>query len=151
MLMSLFVLENHSGQALDFAIVTAMFQAGVIIGAIISSVKKDWKNKEIIILQTIVIGILGYLIITIAPYGNFIMIGIGALIHAAMMPIANTMFLTIIQTKVPVETQGRVFSITVSLAFSIMLREISRWVTLNPRNARGIEKRPVPAPASITV
>ncbi|MHA2008458.1 MAG: MFS transporter [Promethearchaeota archaeon] len=120
MLMPLYVKINHLGLALDFAFVTAMFQAGVIIGAIISSIKKEWKNKEMIILQTIVIGIIGYLITTAAPRGNFLLIGIGGLIHASMMPIANTMFLTIIQTKVPVETQGRVFSITVSLAFSIM-------------------------------
>ena len=119
-LMPLFVKNNHSGGALEFAIVSAMFQLGVVIGALISSAKKEWKSKEMIILQTIIIGIIGFLITTFAPYGNFLLIGMGGLIHAAMMPIANTMFLTIIQTKVPAETQGRVFSIVVSIAFSIM-------------------------------
>jgi len=118
--MPLFIKDNHSGGALEFAIVVAMFQVGVVIGALISTVKKEWKHKEMIILQTIIIGIIGYLITTIAPRGNFLLIGIGGLIHASMMPIANTMFLTIIQTKVPAETQGRVFSIVVSIAFSIM-------------------------------
>jgi len=119
-LMPLFVKNNHSGGALEFAIVSAMFQLGVVIGALISSAKKEWKSKEMIILQTIIIGIIGYLITTFAPYRNFLLIGMGGLIHGAMMPIANTMFLTIIQTKVPAETQGRVFSIVVSIAFSIM-------------------------------
>jgi MFS family permease len=47
------------------------------------------------------------------------MIGIGALIHASMIPIANTMFLTIFQTKVPSESQGRVFSFIVSTAAAV--------------------------------
>ncbi len=119
-LMPLFIKDNHSGGALEFAIVVAMFQVGVVIGALICSVKKEWKHKEMIILQTIIIGIIGYLITTFAPRGNFLLIGFGGLIHASMMPIANTMFLTIIQTKVPAETQGRVFSIVISIAFSIM-------------------------------
>ncbi|MFX1575013.1 MAG: MFS transporter [Promethearchaeota archaeon] len=119
-LMPLFIKINHSGGAFEFAIVSALIQVGVVIGALISSLKKEWKHKEMIILQSIIIGIIGYLITTIAPHGNFLLIGIGGLIHASMMPIANTMFLTIIQTRVPTETQGRVFSIVVSIAFSVM-------------------------------
>lgn len=118
-LMSLFILINHSGTAADFALVSAFLQAGIVIGAIIASTKKDWKNKEVIILCSIFIGIGGYLITAIAPKGYFILIGIGTLIHGLLIPIANTMFLTILQTRIPPESQGRVFSIVVSIATAV--------------------------------
>jgi len=118
-LMSLFVLIDHSGNATDFALVSAFLQAGIVIGAIIASTKKHWKHKELIILWSVFIGIGGYSITILAPTGNFLLMGIGALIHASMIPIANTMFLTILQTNVPPESQGRVFSIVVSIAAAV--------------------------------
>ncbi len=118
-LMPLYVKDIHSGGVRDFAMVAAFFQAGIVCGAIIASSKKTWKNKELIILQSVLIGFGGYLIATLAPKSNFLMISLGALIHAAMIPIANTMFLTILQTKVPPEAQGRVFSIVVAIASAV--------------------------------
>jgi len=118
-LMSLFVLIDHSGNAVNFALVSAFLQAGIVIGAIVASTKKHWKHKELIILYSVFIGIGGYLITTLAPTGNFLLMGIGALIHASMIPVANTMFLTILQTKIPPESQGRVFSIVVSIAAAV--------------------------------
>ncbi|TKJ21784.1 MAG: hypothetical protein CEE43_08830 [Promethearchaeota archaeon Loki_b32] len=117
--MPLFVLINHSGGELDFALVSAFLQIGIVIGAIIALTKKHWKHKELIILYSVFIGIGGYLITTLAPTGNFLLMGIGALIHASMIPIANTMFLTILQTKIPTETQGRVFSFVISIAAAV--------------------------------
>ncbi|MFW9988750.1 MAG: MFS transporter [Candidatus Odinarchaeota archaeon] len=116
---SLFVLEDHSGNELDLALVSALLQAGIVIGAIIAFTKKHWKHKELIILWSVFIGISGYSITSLAPTGNFLLMGVGALIHASMIPIANTMFLTILQTKIPPESQGKVFSIVISIAAAI--------------------------------
>ncbi|MFW9826142.1 MAG: MFS transporter [Candidatus Thorarchaeota archaeon] len=117
--MSLFVFLYHFGGEIDFALVTAFLQVGVVVGALIAFTKKHWKHKEIIILFSVFIGIFGYTITTFSPTGNFILMGIGALIHASMIPIANTMFLTILQTKIPPETQGRVFSMVASIAAAV--------------------------------
>jgi len=117
--MSLFVFLYHFGGELDYAFVMAFLQIGIVIGALIAFTKKHWKHKELIILFSVFIGISGYSITTFAPTGNFILMGIGALIHAAMIPLANTMFLTILQTKIPPETQGRVFSIVASIAAAV--------------------------------
>ncbi|MFX1375278.1 MAG: MFS transporter [Promethearchaeota archaeon] len=118
-LMSLFIILNHSGEKQHYAMVSAFLQGGIVIGALIAFTKKNWKNKELIILYSVIIGIAGYSLTTFAPKGNFFMIGIGALIHASMIPIANTMFLTIFQTRTPSEMQGRVFSIISSIAAAV--------------------------------
>jgi len=117
--MLLFVLINHSGEVLDYSLIIALFQIGFVIGAIIALVKKHWKHKELIILYSCFIGIAGYSLLTLAPKGYFIIMALGALIHGTMIPIANTMFLTILQTKIPAETQGRVFSIVASIAAAV--------------------------------
>jgi DHA3 family macrolide efflux protein-like MFS transporter len=120
-MISLFVVSPlyHNGGVLDYALITTFLQIGIVIGAIIALTKKHWKHKELIILFSVFIGIFGYSITTFAPKGNFILMGIGALIHAAMIPLANTMFLTILQTRIPPETQGRVFSIVASIAAAV--------------------------------
>jgi len=117
--MSLYIIINHSGGEQNYAMVSAFLQGGIVIGAIIALSKKNWKHKELIILSSVVIGVTGYSLTALAPKGNFLMISIGALIHASMIPIANTMFLTILQTSVPAKTQGRVFSIVASIAAAV--------------------------------
>lgn len=117
--MSLYIIINHSGGEQNYAMVSAFLQGGIVIGAIIALSKKNWKHKELIILSSVVIGVTGYSLTALAPKGNFLMISIGALIHASMIPIANTMFLTILQTSIPAKTQGRVFSIVASIAAAV--------------------------------
>ena len=118
-LMPFYVKYIHYGNEISYAFVTTLAQIGIVMGAIIASVKKHWNRKELVILRGILFGFIGYFLATISPIGNFYIIGIGNLIHASMAPIINTMFLTIIQTRVPKETQGRVFSIVASIAFGI--------------------------------
>ena len=118
-LMVYYVRYVHLGGPIAYAIVMSLGQAGIVLGATIASVKKKWKNKEMVILRGILLGIFGFILTTLAPQGNFWLIGIGNLIHASLVPIINTMFLTILQTRVPVKTQGRVFSIVASIAFGI--------------------------------
>ncbi len=117
--MLLFVKIDHSGAVLDYSLIISLFQVGLVIGSIIAMIKKHWKHKELLILYSVFIGIAGYSLLTLAPTGNFVLMAIGALIHGSMIPFANTMFLTILQTKIPAETQGRVFSIVISIAAAV--------------------------------
>ena len=119
-LLPLFVESNHSGEAGDLALVMALIQIGMIIGALIATSKKDWKNRVSIISSCILISVGGYIISALSPTGNFILIGIGGMIRAAMVPMINTNFLTIIQLHVPPEKQGKVMSIVVSLAWAVI-------------------------------
>ena len=118
-LMPSFIKVNHNGGPLQLAIVIGMIQVGIIAGALVTSIKKTWKRMARLIVLGVLIGISGYLISTIAPTGNFIMIGIGGFIRASMVPIINTMFLTILQTQIPHENQGRVFSIVVAISRAV--------------------------------
>jgi len=118
-LLPLFVIVNHVGTASDLAIVMALIQIGIVFGALLASVKKDWKHRVRVILLCIVIAAGGYITAAISPPGNIIMIGIGGMIRAAMIPVINTNFLTIIQTNVSAETQGRVMSIVITIASAV--------------------------------
>jgi DHA3 family macrolide efflux protein-like MFS transporter len=118
-LMPLFVKVEHFGTAADLAIVMALIQVGMISGAFIASIKKNWRNKVKVIMLGIIFAVLGRIIATLSPQGFTFLIGIGGLIRSAMIPIINTNYLTIIQTNVKPETQGRVLSIVMAIATAV--------------------------------
>jgi DHA3 family macrolide efflux protein-like MFS transporter len=119
-LLPLYVESIHLGDELDLAFIMMLMQIGMIGGAFITSLKKDWKNRVLLIIGCVLLSITGYMLAAIAPIGFFFMIGIGGLIRAGMTPLINTNFLTIIQLHVPPEKQGKVMSIVVSLAWAVI-------------------------------
>jgi Na+/melibiose symporter-like transporter len=117
--MSLYILIDHGGTKLIYALTLISFQGGMIIGALIASFKKKWGNRMMIIFLGIVFGGIGYIIFSIAPTGAFFIIGIGGLILGIMLPIINSLYQTWIQTIVPKDKIGRVTSIDHTLSMSI--------------------------------
>ena len=119
-LLPLYIESTHSGNATDLAIVMAFIQTGMIFGALLTSFKKDWRNRVYVMTGSILISVVGYFVIGLSPTGFFILIGIGGMIRAAMVPLINTNFLTIIQLHVAPDLQGKVMSIVVSLAWAVI-------------------------------
>lgn len=119
-LMPYFVKFDHSGTALELAFVLTFMNGGMLLGALIASLKKQWKRGISIYFGGEFILMVAYAIIAISPYGFFLQMGIGAAIFGIMVPILNTIYLTIIQMKVPADKMGRISSIdyAVSMAFS---------------------------------
>jgi DHA3 family macrolide efflux protein-like MFS transporter len=106
----------HEGSAADFAFVMVFFQIGMVLGALLTSVKKEWKRKVFTYfgsLMVICVMLSGY---TFAPKGWFFFLAIGNFVVGFLLPIGNTIYMTIIQTTVPNDKMGRVISIDHSIS-----------------------------------
>jgi len=73
----------------------------------------------LIIVFGVLLGNFGYLLVSLSPYQFFIIMMIGGFIYGIFLPIVNTMFLTIIQIKIPADKQGRVISMVIVIASGI--------------------------------
>lgn len=118
-LMPLYIYDVHLGDLFIFALMEIIFQGSMIAGAILTSIKKDWKHKIRVIFISIIIINIGYMMYALAPIGNFSIIIIGSIIAAFSLPIVNTILQTIMQTTIPVDKFGRAISIVSTLAMVI--------------------------------
>ncbi|MFX1410806.1 MAG: MFS transporter [Promethearchaeota archaeon] len=110
-LLSLYILIDHGGTELIFALTMIFFQGGMIVGALITSLKKQWSNQIRTMFLGIVIAGIGYAIFAIAPTGAFYIISIGGIVMGLTLPIINSLYQTFIQTVVPKDKIGRITSI----------------------------------------
>jgi len=119
-LMSLYVHNVHGGQAGHYALTLTFFQGGIVIGAVITSIKKDWTHKVRTIFISNGIGMVGITIFALAPKGFYLIIAGGAVLMGLTLPIVSSLTTTFIQTTVPPDKMGRVSSISSALSASIL-------------------------------
>jgi DHA3 family macrolide efflux protein-like MFS transporter len=116
-----FIKVIHDGTAFHLAFLFGSMQVGSLIGSLITSIKKEWKNKIKINLLGEMVYFTFYLgFIVLAPYQNFYMMMIGGFLGSTIFPITVATYLTILQTVVPSDKIGRVMSIdhTISMAIA---------------------------------
>jgi len=118
-LMALFILDFHGGGVGYLAFTQMVFTGGMIAGALVTSIKKNWNNKIRVIFISLVIALIGYFIFAIAPPGSFFILGLGGIILGFNLPIINSLYQTFIQTAVPADKLGRVTSIDHTLSSAI--------------------------------
>jgi len=118
-LMPLFIIEDHGGTVGHLAFAQMVFTGGMILGAVVTSVKKNWNNKIRVIFISLVIALIGYLIFAMAPPGSYIILGLGGVILGFNLPIINSLYQTFVQTTVPADKLGRVTSIDHALSSAI--------------------------------
>lgn len=115
-LLPYFVKFDHLGVASDLAFVMAFAQGGMVVGGLLMTIKKAFRRKMVIIVSSIYILFLAYLLTALTPKGYFWFMAASGFILTFCFPIIDVLVMTILQTVVPLEMQGRVTSVTMSLA-----------------------------------
>jgi len=110
----------HGGTAFNLAFFFGAMQIGNVIGSLITTFKKEWKQKVKINLIGESVFFVSYFLIIFAPYQNYYMMMLGGFLGAIIFPITVATYLTIFQTVVPSDKIGRAMSIdhTISMAIA---------------------------------
>lgn len=111
-----FVRFDHLGGAEDLAFVIAMAQGGMVAGGLMMSMFQGFKKKMVAITLFMYVFFLGYSLVAFTPAGLFWFMGINGMITLFCLPVVNVLYMTIIQTVVPMEMQGRVTSVDMALS-----------------------------------
>ena len=115
-LLPLYIKDIHLGTALDFAFISMFLNGGMILGGVVTTLKKNWKHKTTIYFVGLMI-LMGLLsVLGIAPTRGFIVLWLGVGMVGFILPIINTIYMTIIQTTVPHDKMGRVSSVIESFS-----------------------------------
>ncbi len=121
-LQSFFILITHSGTEFDLALFSLSFGLGFFLGAVLASIKKEWKRKILITYGGISLLFAGIMVLGLIPVGESWSFGVMSLVGflvAWTLPLINTVFATIMQKKVPRDKLGRVNSIDISVSSAI--------------------------------
>ena len=115
-LLPFYINVTHLGNAFDLAFIWVFFNGGMILGGIITTLKKNWKHKIPIyfIGMMAVMGLISVLGFT--PTGIFLILWVAMATVGLILPILNTIYMTIVQTTVPPDKMGRVSSVIQSIS-----------------------------------
>ncbi|MBD3193429.1 MAG: MFS transporter [Candidatus Lokiarchaeota archaeon] len=126
-LLPYYIHQIHGGLEFEYSMGSILLQAGTIIGALVTSLKKKWNRKILTMISGIVIIGIGYTILAIIPPGAFLFIWINFFILGLVLPLINTIYQTILQISVPQDKIGRVSSI--DMMFSMMISPIGSLIS----------------------
>jgi len=116
-LLPYFVRFDHFGGVGDLAFVFAFVQAGMLAGGLLMSVIKGFKKKKTTVMALFIyVFFLVYAFVAYTPTGLIWFMATGGLIMLFCIPVVNVLYMTIIQTVVPMEMQGRVNSVDMALS-----------------------------------
>jgi DHA3 family macrolide efflux protein-like MFS transporter len=118
-LLPYFIRFDHLGDPSNYAFIIAFMNGGMLLGAVLTSVKKEWKHALPIYFGLEFILIMNCGIVALTPYRLFLMIAIVLGITGITIPILNTIYLTIMQLKVPADKMGRLSSLDWAISSAI--------------------------------
>ncbi len=120
MLMPLLVKNHFLGDAWHLSLMESGWGIGLVIGSILLSVWGGFKRKVI----TSMIGLIGMgaftLLVGFAPQNLFGMAVVGMSLAGFMNPIVNGPLMALLQSRVPADKQGRIFTLVNSGAAGMM-------------------------------
>jgi MFS transporter, DHA3 family, macrolide efflux protein len=118
-LLPYYIAFTHGGSEFDYAFISVFFSVGMILGSLLTSLKKNWNHKLASYFGSLIILMSFVSVYAFVPRGIFWPMWIANIVVGFMLPIGNTIYMTVIQLTVPHEKMGRVNSIDQSLS-SIM-------------------------------
>ena len=118
-LLPYYIAFEHGGSEFDLALISVFFSVGMIGGSLLTSIKKNWNHKLFSYFGSLFI-LMGFVsVYAFVPIGWYPLMWIANMIVGFMLPIGNTIYMTVVQLTVPQDKMGRVTSIDQSLS-SIM-------------------------------
>ena len=109
----------RSGTEFDLALVSAVYQGGIIAGAVTVMIKKKWKKYVLTMIQLMYFQLPAIFFYLLAPEGWFWLLSIGPLILGFATAILNSLLMTLIQTVIPPRKQGRAMSILILITSAV--------------------------------
>ncbi|MHA1110695.1 MAG: MFS transporter [Promethearchaeota archaeon] len=109
-----YLLVELSKTKLILGYVSVAFPIGILVGSLITSIKKEWKNKSTWILVGLFVISISFSLMVLPkllPDTYFFLIYIFSFLLALFLPIVNVILMTIMQKIVPIDKFGRMSSI----------------------------------------
>ncbi|MHA1796739.1 MAG: MFS transporter [Promethearchaeota archaeon] len=108
-LFPLLILEYHGGGAPEYSWVEILFQVGLIIGALLLMLSKKKGSMKSVIISGIILSVI-LLVLALVPRGWFLLFYIICFIMGVNLAYIDTQLISVLQTTIPKELQGRVFA-----------------------------------------
>lgn len=115
-LMPILVTKHFQGQALHLGALESASGIGVILGGLALSVWGGFRRRILTTLAGLIGMGMGIVLIGLTPSSAFLLAVGGMFITGLMNPITNGPIMALMQDLVPAEMQGRVFTVTQSIA-----------------------------------
>ena len=106
-----FIKYTHLGTKEDLAFFMAIFQVGILIGAVIASLVRKWKRPLLWISIGMYAMSVGFIMLGVVPSGNLLFLNLVPFPMMLLNPVINAIFLTLIQLIIPQEKMGRVIAV----------------------------------------
>ncbi|MFW9794814.1 MAG: MFS transporter, partial [Candidatus Thorarchaeota archaeon] len=111
----LLVLLHFSGGAFDLALIESMMGFGMVLGGITLGVWGGFKRRMLTALVAILVGSVSIALVGLAPSSMIQIAVVGMFIAGMMIPLASGSIMAVVQSIVPPNIQGRVFTVLISL------------------------------------
>ncbi|MFX0054482.1 MAG: MFS transporter [Candidatus Hermodarchaeota archaeon] len=115
-LVPILALVHFNGGAFELAWLQSALGVGMLVGGIALSVWGGFKRRMDTVVVAIVAMGIAIFAVGMTPSGLFFLAVAGLFIAGVMVPMASGSIMAILQTIVPKEIQGRVFSVVISLS-----------------------------------
>jgi len=106
-LSDLLIVQVHGGGVDELTFISIFFSTGLILGSILVSLIKKWNHQTFWMFVTVIGLFSGLIIVALAPYRNFWLMGAGGFVTTFGIPIFSTIVITTMQLVVPNHKMGR--------------------------------------------